>query len=89
MAKDGRLELARKYQTLRVERDDLRKDIAVLTEELTGAHDECHRLAKSLSIARLQRKQAWEKLARITGEKYAEWLSESGEPVPEFPKEGM
>lgn len=78
-AKDGRLELARKYQALVAERDDLRKDIAVLTEDLTGAHDECHRLAKSLRVARLQREQAWEKLARITGEREAAWLDEAFE----------
>lgn len=32
MAKAGRLELARQYQALRAERDDLRKDIEVLLE---------------------------------------------------------
>lgn len=38
-AKNGRLELARKYQTLRAERDDLRKDIEVMNELLREARE--------------------------------------------------
>lgn len=75
-AKNGRLEMARKYQTLKNERDDLRKDVEVLTENLNGAQQIVDRLGKSLRVVWLQRKQAWDKLARITGEREAAWLSE-------------
>ena len=62
--------------------DDLRKDMWDLANKN-------HNLVRKVRLLRLQRDQAWEKIARITGEREAAWLSESGEPVPEFPKEGM
>lgn len=62
--------------------DDLRKDIWDRTNEN-------HRLKRNLRLTRAQLNAAWDKIARITGERYDKWLSESGESVPEFPKEGM
>lgn len=63
-------------------RDRLMKDAADLIEQLTddlkGAHDETHRLMKSLKVARAERDAAREKLARMTGEREAGWLSENG-----------
>ena len=60
--------------------DDVRIEKSVLSEaadlieqledDLKGAHDETHRLMKSLSAARGQ-------LARIAGEQYREYLKES------------
>lgn len=53
--------------------DDVRKDIWDVTNEN-------HRLTRSLRVARVERDQAREKLARITGEREASWLSEDVHP---------
>lgn len=49
--------------------DDLRKDMWDLTHKN-------HQLVRSLKLTRAQRNSAWEKLARITGEREAAWLAE-------------
>jgi uncharacterized coiled-coil DUF342 family protein len=42
-------------EALRAERDDLRKDVAVLTENLNGAQQIVDRLGKSLTAVRAER----------------------------------
>ena len=63
--------------------------LQTLRDDLQGAHDETHRLMKSLKVVRAERDAAREKLAWIAGSREAEWLSENGEKVPDFPREGM
>ena len=62
--------------------DVIHKDIWDRTHEIV-------RLKKELKVARAERDAAREKLARITGEREAAWLSENGEYVPEAPRDGM
>lgn len=62
--------------------EDIRKDMWERTNEN-------HLLKRKLKVALVERNNAWEKIARITGERYDKWLSETGEDVSEFPKEGM
>ena len=59
--------------------DDLRKDVWDLANKN-------HDLTRKLRLVRIQRDQAWEKLAWL-GEKPR--LMDNGEYVPEAPKEGM
>ena len=66
-------------EALRAERDDLRKDIAVLTEDLSGCMDECHRLAREVREA--HEKLSWQEPSRTPND----W----GEYPPEFLREGM
>ncbi len=78
--------------------------LKTLSDDLTGAHDEVHKLARqyqalekkyasaiemaaiaeeqvaaekrAVKVARAQRDAAWEKLARVTGEREKAWLEE-------------
>ena len=49
--------------------DDVRKDIWDVTNKN-------HQLVRELKLTRAQRNSAWEKLARITGEREKAWLDE-------------
>ena len=59
---------------LREENRDLRKDIEVLTEDLTGAHEEVHKLAKNLKVARAERDSERARITRLIGMVHKEWL---------------
>ena len=66
-------------ERLREENLDLRKDIEVLTEDLSGCMDECHRLARELREA--HEKLSWQEPKPAPND----W----GEYPPEFPREGI
>ncbi len=61
-------------EKLREENRDLRKDIEVLTEDLTGAHEEVHKLAKNLKVARAERDAERARMTRLIGIAEKEWL---------------
>lgn len=65
---------------------DAREVIKVLVDDLTGAHDEIHKLAKSLRLARAERDEALEKLS---WQELSRTPNDWGEYPPEFPREGM
>ena len=52
--------------------DDVRKDIWDVTNKN-------HQLVRELKLTRAQRNSAWEKIARITGEREKAWLEQEGE----------
>lgn len=69
-----RMDAREVIEKLREENRDLRKDIAVLTEDLTGAHEEVHKLAKNLKVARTERDAERAKITRLIGMVHKEWL---------------
>lgn len=73
----------------------LEKKYASAVEMAAIAEEQVAAAKKATKVARAERNAAWEKLARITGEREKVWLEEKpmtndyGEYPPEFPREGM
>ena len=63
-----------RLESLRMELEVTRLNLADTREDLNRTEDELAKVKRKLEVTRTQRDQAWEKLARLTGEREAHWI---------------